>query len=179
MPRQKQILFHCETLGVISSGHIFTVTTANPVTHPLPSEELLTMQWNLTRIAIMQGAGEDEDSDIDSGGDSVAVTSGSRSPIKEARMFPERLVPISPRGSPSKGTSSLTENVLTENVPCAHRPIMPPGLPMPPSWVAPSARSPRSPCGTSCGSLGSAKLEGEEDILEGNVRRRRGTRPRG
>ncbi|KUM62016.1 hypothetical protein ACN42_g5103 [Penicillium freii] len=90
------------------------------------------MQWNLTRITIMQGAGEDEDSDIDSGGDSVAVTSGSRSPIKEARMFPERLVPISPRGSPSKGTSSLTENVLTENVPYAHRPIMPPGLPMPP-----------------------------------------------
>lgn len=145
-PNRNRYLFYCETLGVISSGHIFTVTTANPVTHPLPSEELLTMQWNLTRIAIMQGAGEDEDSDIDSDGDSVAVTSGSRSPIKEARMFPERLVPTSPRGSPSKGTSSLTENVLTENVPCAHRPIMPPRLPMPPSWVALSARSPRSPC---------------------------------
>ncbi|KAJ5968397.1 hypothetical protein N7501_004645 [Penicillium viridicatum] len=98
------------------------------------------MQWYLTRIANMQGAGEDEDSDIGSDGDSVAVTSGSRSPIKEARMFPKRLVPTSPRGSPSKGTSSLTENVLTENVPCAHRPIMPP------SWVALSTRSPRSPC---------------------------------
>ncbi|KOS42067.1 hypothetical protein ACN38_g7047 [Penicillium nordicum] len=62
------------------------------------------MQWNLTRIAAMQGAGEDEDSDIDSDSDSVAVESGSRSPIKEARMFPERLIPTSPRGYPSKGT---------------------------------------------------------------------------
>ncbi|KAJ5478468.1 hypothetical protein N7530_003977, partial [Penicillium desertorum] len=35
--------FHCETLHAISSGHIFTVNTANPVTHPLPSEELLTI----------------------------------------------------------------------------------------------------------------------------------------
>lgn len=96
---------------MISSRYIFTITTANPITHPLPSEELLTMQWNLTRIAAMQGAGEDEDSDIDSDSDSVAVESGSRSPIKEARMFPERLIPTSPRGYPSKGTRSLTENV--------------------------------------------------------------------
>ncbi|KAJ5426672.1 hypothetical protein N7465_001742 [Penicillium sp. CMV-2018d] len=115
-PGGNRHLFHCETLGVIPSGHIFTVTTANPVTHPLPSEELLAMQWNLSRIAIMQGAGEDEDSDVDSDGDSVAVTSGSRSPIKEARIFPFPTSP-SPRGSPSKGTGGLTENVLTENVP--------------------------------------------------------------
>ena len=41
------------------------------------------MQWNLSRIASMQGAGEDEDSDLDSDDDSVddfvAITSGSRS----------------------------------------------------------------------------------------------------
>ncbi|KAJ5507197.1 hypothetical protein N7527_009340 [Penicillium freii] len=86
-PSGNRYLLHCETLNVLISGHIFTVTTANPVTHPLPSEKLLTMQWHLSRIASMQGAGEDEDSDLESDGDSVAVPSGSRSPAKEAHMF--------------------------------------------------------------------------------------------
>ncbi|KXG53454.1 uncharacterized protein PGRI_005040 [Penicillium griseofulvum] len=79
-PGGNRYLFHCETFGVISSRSIFTITTANPITHPLPSEELLTMRWNLTRIAIMQGAGEDEDSEMDSDGDSVAIESDSRFP---------------------------------------------------------------------------------------------------
>jgi hypothetical protein len=62
------------------------MTTTDPATHSLPLEELLTIQWNLSRIAGIQGAGEDEDSededsDLDSDGDSV-VTSGSRSPIE-------------------------------------------------------------------------------------------------
>ncbi|CAI7611692.1 unnamed protein product [Penicillium palitans] len=89
-PGGNRYLLHCETLNVLISGHIFTVTTANPVTHPLPSEKLLTMQWHLSRIASMQGAGEDEDSDLESDGDSVAVPSGSRSPAKEAHLFPEK-----------------------------------------------------------------------------------------
>lgn len=50
----------------------------------------------------MQGVGEDEDSDLESDGDSVAVTSGSRSPAKEAHMFPEKLVLTSPGGCPNK-----------------------------------------------------------------------------
>lgn len=116
-PGGNRYLLHCETLNVILSGHIFTVTTANPVTHPLPSEELLTMQWHLSRIASMQGAGEDEDSDLDSDDGSVAVTSGSRSPAKEAHMFPEKFVLTSPGGSPSKRASILSENALPENVP--------------------------------------------------------------
>lgn len=101
-PGGNRYLLHCETLNVLISGHIFTVTTANPVTHPLPSEKLLTMQWHLSRIASMQGVGEDEDSDLESDGDSVAVTSGSRSPAKEAHMFPEKLVLTSPGGCPNK-----------------------------------------------------------------------------
>ncbi|KAJ5113178.1 hypothetical protein N7456_001712 [Penicillium angulare] len=44
---------------IIRSGHIFIVTTDDPVRKPLPSFELLELQWHLTRIAVMQGAGED------------------------------------------------------------------------------------------------------------------------
>ncbi|KAJ5958311.1 uncharacterized protein N7479_005461 [Penicillium vulpinum] len=125
-PGGNRYLFHCETLNVIPSGHIFTVTTSNPVTHPLPSEELLTMQWHLSRIASMQGAGEDEDSDLDSDGDSVAVTSGSRSPAKETHNFPEKFVLASPGGSPSKRASIPFENVLSENIPLRHPTQSPP-----------------------------------------------------
>jgi hypothetical protein len=41
---------------MIHSGMRFTFTTENPVTHPLPSFELLSMQWHLNRIVSMSGA---------------------------------------------------------------------------------------------------------------------------
>ena len=37
---------------------------------------LLEIVWHVTRIAVMQGAGEEEDSGNDSDGDSIAVVSG-------------------------------------------------------------------------------------------------------
>lgn len=53
----------------IESGHIFTLRTDDPVNHPLPSYDLLEMQWHLNRIVGMSAAAalfrEDEDSDDD------------------------------------------------------------------------------------------------------------------
>lgn len=57
----------------IPSGYIFTVTTDDPSRKPLPSFELLNLQWQLRRIAAMQGDAEEDDSDIDSDGDDISV----------------------------------------------------------------------------------------------------------
>ncbi|KAJ5160416.1 uncharacterized protein N7482_007420 [Penicillium canariense] len=71
-PGENISVFDMKTRVVIPSGHIFTITTDDPVQKPLPSFQLLELQWILTRIAAMQGAGGDEDSDMDYDGDSVA-----------------------------------------------------------------------------------------------------------
>ncbi|KAJ5628859.1 hypothetical protein N7490_011087 [Penicillium lividum] len=84
-PGNNNYVYDMGTQRVIPSGYIFTVKTDNPKERPLPSFALLQLQWNLHRIAAMQGAAEDEDSDLDSDGDSVAVPSGSRSPVKDLR----------------------------------------------------------------------------------------------
>jgi hypothetical protein len=53
----------------IHSGDTFTLTTDDPESHPLPSLELLDMQWVLQRLVAMCGAAEwpwieaDDDSD--------------------------------------------------------------------------------------------------------------------
>ncbi|KAJ6070519.1 hypothetical protein N7467_011838 [Penicillium canescens] len=53
----------------IQSGHRFKITTDNPLDHPLPSFDLLDMQWNFTRMVSMSAAadtfddGDDEDDD--------------------------------------------------------------------------------------------------------------------
>jgi hypothetical protein len=53
----------------IQSGHRFKITTDNPLDHPLPSFDLLDMQWNFTRMLSMSAAadtfddGDDEDDD--------------------------------------------------------------------------------------------------------------------
>ena len=39
----------------VSSGDVFVFRTENPKTHPLPSFELLDMQWHLNRICLMSG----------------------------------------------------------------------------------------------------------------------------
>ncbi|KAJ5618452.1 hypothetical protein N7528_007095 [Penicillium herquei] len=48
-------LYHAETNKMICSGHIFTIRTENPETHPLPSMELLDMQWMLKRSSRLRG----------------------------------------------------------------------------------------------------------------------------
>ena len=44
------------TLRNVESGQIFKLTTENLETHPLPSWELLEMQWFLQRVVAMSGA---------------------------------------------------------------------------------------------------------------------------
>ncbi|KAJ5777480.1 hypothetical protein N7520_000726 [Penicillium odoratum] len=84
-PGNNNYVFDMGTQRAIPSGYIFTIKTDDPNERPLPSFALLQIQWNLHRIAAMQGAGEDEDSDFDSDGDSIVVPSGSRSPAKDLR----------------------------------------------------------------------------------------------
>lgn len=47
------------------SGHEITLKTENKVTHPLPSFELLQMQWVLHIVASLSDAAEDLDDDDD------------------------------------------------------------------------------------------------------------------
>ncbi|OQD88184.1 hypothetical protein PENANT_c004G10152 [Penicillium antarcticum] len=53
----------------IQSGYRFKITTNNPVDHPLPSFDLLDMQWNFTRMVSMSAVadtfddGDDDDDD--------------------------------------------------------------------------------------------------------------------
>lgn len=42
----------------LKTGHIFRLTTTNPVDLPLPDRRLLDMQWNLQRITAMRGGAE-------------------------------------------------------------------------------------------------------------------------
>ena len=58
-------LLHDGNIRCLESGHIFTVRTDNPETHPLPSMELLQLRWDLSRIANMQGVGEEELDDLE------------------------------------------------------------------------------------------------------------------
>ncbi|KAI2671571.1 hypothetical protein DTO027I6_4037 [Penicillium roqueforti] len=58
-------------------GETRTLETDDPESKPLPSMELLELQWILHRIAAMRGAAEDDESEIDSDDDSVCVPSGS------------------------------------------------------------------------------------------------------
>lgn len=49
-------LFNCEALGVISSGDVFQITTHNPKIHPLPSFEILQLQWLMHRVRALAAA---------------------------------------------------------------------------------------------------------------------------
>lgn len=53
----------------ISSGDIITITTEDPETHPLPSFELLQMQWVLNRLVAISGAADVTDEELDDDGD--------------------------------------------------------------------------------------------------------------
>jgi hypothetical protein len=59
-------LFNCETSAQICSGDIITMHTVDPETHPLPSLEILGMQWALTRVLGMSGAADIASEELDS-----------------------------------------------------------------------------------------------------------------
>ncbi|KAJ5146330.1 uncharacterized protein N7515_000894 [Penicillium bovifimosum] len=75
----------------IESGYRFKMATHNPETHPLPSWELLDMQWHLTRIVAMCSAArynnnECDSDDSDDSDPEIAVASrrGNASPRANA-----------------------------------------------------------------------------------------------
>jgi hypothetical protein len=76
-PGENIFVFHMITKQVVPSGYIFQIKTDDPKKRPLPSFALLEMQWHLSRIVAMQGAGESDESDDDD--DIVTVYSRSRS----------------------------------------------------------------------------------------------------
>ncbi|CEJ53670.1 hypothetical protein PMG11_00020 [Penicillium brasilianum] len=126
-PRPMMMLFHMGSRQVIPSGFIFEITTPDPVKMPLPSFSLLELRWHLSRIAAMQGAAEEEDSDFESDIDSPKVPSRSRSPEKaivpwlENIPFRSTYRSLSPEKepsrsrSPAKGSSPLKENMPTRS----------------------------------------------------------------
>ncbi|KAJ6072876.1 hypothetical protein N7467_010961 [Penicillium canescens] len=113
-PSDRHRLWELGTKQLVCSGFIFSITTTSAEKRPLPSWELMSLKWNLSRIAAMQGAAEEEDSDIDSDGDSVAVPSGSRSPVKEERTSKENTPFRSPTRSQSISPSKLRDLVLED-----------------------------------------------------------------
>jgi hypothetical protein len=62
-------LYNHGTDAVITSGDVITITTEDPETMPLPSMDLLEMQWILHRLAALSGgagvfdlgSGDDDD----------------------------------------------------------------------------------------------------------------------
>lgn len=58
-------LFNSRTEKKICSGDVITFETKNPITHPLPSWELLDMQWVLHRVVALSGAAEASEEDLD------------------------------------------------------------------------------------------------------------------
>ncbi|KAI9368308.1 hypothetical protein BJX61DRAFT_230048 [Aspergillus egyptiacus] len=59
------LLLDCETRQFISSSHIITFTTDSPEKRPLPSVELLQMQWVLNRLVAIAGAADLTDEELD------------------------------------------------------------------------------------------------------------------
>ncbi|KAB8261870.1 hypothetical protein BDV32DRAFT_157862 [Aspergillus pseudonomiae] len=58
-------LYNIATDTKLCSGDIITFETDNPVSHPLPSVELLEMQWVLHRVLALSGAADATDEDLD------------------------------------------------------------------------------------------------------------------
>lgn len=69
----------------IKSGHKFTLETPDPQRLPLPSKELLELQWHLNRIVSMSAAGEgsEEDYDDDADDDSVLLQDECREGVED------------------------------------------------------------------------------------------------
>jgi hypothetical protein len=59
--RAPNVLYSQHLRRPIQTGDILKVTTNDPIRLPLPSRELLEMQWLLTQVAAMSGAAEDEE----------------------------------------------------------------------------------------------------------------------
>lgn len=58
-------LFNIDTEKALRSGDVLTFKTDDPVGHPLPSMELLKMQWALHRVLAPSGAADATDEELD------------------------------------------------------------------------------------------------------------------
>lgn len=79
-------LHDCKTLRQITSGNVIVIETDDPINHPLPSFELLQMQWVLHRVLALSGAGEADDKDFDPDDD---VAAGDMSEAEEIEVDSE------------------------------------------------------------------------------------------
>lgn len=68
-PPPNMAIYQQERKIEIHSGYIFYITTTDLFNKPLPSVDLLELQWNLTRIAAMKRGAEYQELDSDSEGD--------------------------------------------------------------------------------------------------------------
>ncbi|KAE8421407.1 hypothetical protein BDV36DRAFT_292333 [Aspergillus pseudocaelatus] len=66
---QRIRLFNCESEKPICSGDVITMKTSDPDEYPLPSFELLEMQWFLTRALGLSGAADVDPAEWDSDSD--------------------------------------------------------------------------------------------------------------
>jgi hypothetical protein len=66
---QEYLHFHGLTLTAINSGDRIAMTTNDPVKLPLPSWDLLDMQWVLQRLSTISGAGEPQNDWYDDSSD--------------------------------------------------------------------------------------------------------------
>ncbi|GAB1212750.1 hypothetical protein ATERTT37_001897 [Aspergillus terreus] len=69
--RHNAKLFNINTEKALRSGDVLTFKTDDPVGHPLPSMELLKMQWALHRVLALSGAADATDEDLDPDPDKV------------------------------------------------------------------------------------------------------------
>ncbi|KAF9886522.1 hypothetical protein FE257_011429 [Aspergillus nanangensis] len=56
-------LWDCQNDNPIYSGHVIEMTTQDPESFPLPSFDLLHMQWVMNRVAAISGAADISDED--------------------------------------------------------------------------------------------------------------------
>lgn len=62
-------LWDCITEKKVCSGEVIVLTTDDPKNFPLPSQELLWMQWHLNRVGALCGGAEAVDTKIDDDSD--------------------------------------------------------------------------------------------------------------
>ncbi|KAJ5296524.1 uncharacterized protein N7443_007417 [Penicillium atrosanguineum] len=97
LPTARIGFYNWERKVEMQSGDIFTVTTDDPLNRPLPSWVLLLLMWHLTRIAAMQGAGEDSDDDLPSDEDVDPIPSGTKTTVTGKRQVSRGRSPAVPR----------------------------------------------------------------------------------
>jgi hypothetical protein len=102
----KNFLLHdCQTGQQIVSGHPIVFETDDPDQRPLPSLELLNMQWMLQRVLAMSGAGEANDEDLD-----PDLGFGASAMIQEE----DEVWSSDEEGAASSGEEGQEEGVLVE-----------------------------------------------------------------